>query len=197
MLTAAQHKTYHFIKAFIAKHGYSPTTAEIAKGINIKSRGVVYRYLQALAENSMIKLLPNRRRNIELTTPANTATLPLIGSIAAGRPIEAIVQQEELDIGNMFQGPNRFALKVKGDSMIDEGIFDGDLVICEHKKSADNGQIIIALIDNEHATLKRLQRNSNGTVTLLPANAKHAPQTYANERVQIQGIFVGLLRYEH
>lgn len=196
MLTAAQHKTYQFIKQFIVKQGYSPTTAEIAQGIKIKSRGVVYRYLLALAERNLIKLLPNRRRNIQLIEEQSHRKLPLVGSIAAGKPIEAIAQQEAIDITNIFAGPDRFALKIKGDSMIDEGILDGDIVVCERRHTAQNGQIVIALIDNDHATLKRIQRNNNDTLTLLPANAKHQPQTYPADRVQIQGILVGLLRYE-
>ena len=194
MLTAVQHKTYEFIKQFIAKHGYSPTTAEIAKGIHIKSRGVVYRYLQALALNKLIKLIPHRRRNIELIGSRNEG-LPLIGSIAAGKPIEAISQHETIDFANLFTQSNYFALRVKGDSMVDDGIFDADIVICEKKTTAENSQIVIALIDNDHATLKRLQRNPDKTLTLLPANSSHKPQNYAADRVQIQGIFVGLLRY--
>jgi repressor LexA len=125
-----------------------------------------------------------------------SAALPLMGSIAAGSPIEAITQQETIDVSQIFLGPNRFALRVKGDSMIDEGILDGDIVVCEKADNASNGQIVVALIDNEQATLKRLQRNQNNSITLLPANAKHKPQSYPADRVNIQGIFVGLLRFE-
>jgi repressor LexA len=194
MLTPTQHKTYEYIKQFIAKHGYAPTTGEIAKGIQINSRGVVYRYLQALVKKRLIQLMPNRRRNIQLIREEHKF-LPLVGKIAAGSPIEAITHQETINIVDIFLGHKRFALRVKGDSMIEEGILDGDIVVCERCESAENGQIIVALIDNEQATLKRLQRNSNGTLTLKPANTKHKPQIYTEERVQIQGIFIGLLRF--
>ncbi len=194
MLTAAQHKTYRFIKSFLVAHGYAPSTQEIAQGIQIKSRGVVHRYLQALAKAGLITLKPKRRRNIELVNKTTSFRLPLLGKIAAGQPIEAIAQEETLDLAATLLGPNRFALRVKGESMNNEGIFDGDIVICERSAIAQNGQIIVALIDNEQATLKRLQYNSGQTITLLPANSQHQPQTYAAERVKIQGIFVGLLR---
>ena len=193
MLTAVQHKTYQFIKKFITKYGYAPTTAEIATGIGIKSRGVVHRYVQALAEKAMIKTTPNRRRNIQLMEAANA--IPLVGCIAAGQPIEAIPQRETIDVVNIFMGPNRYALKVKGDSMIDDGILDGDVVVCEQRDTADEGEIVVALVDDEEATLKRIYRNPNDTITLMPANAKHLPMVYNNNRVRVQGIFVGLLRF--
>lgn len=196
MLTAAQHKTFQFVKQFVARHGYSPTTAEIAKGIQIKSRGVVYRYLQALVTQGLIQLMPNRRRNIQLLDP-QLEHLPLVGQIAAGNPIEAISQQESIDVSQIFLGANRFALRVKGDSMIDEGILDGDIVVCSASDTAKTGQIVVALVDHEQATLKRLQCNPDNTITLFPANAQHKPQVYAADRVKIQGIFIGLLRYNN
>lgn len=194
MLTAAQHKTYQFIKSFFATHGHAPSTQEIAQGIQIKSRGVVYRYLQALVTEGLITLRPKRRRNIELANKASLLQLPLLGKIAAGQPIEAIDQEETLDIAAALIGPQRFALRVKGESMQEEGIFDGDIVICERSTVAQNGQIVVALIDTVQATLKRLHWNSDQTVTLSPANSQHQVQIYSIERVQIQGIFVGLLR---
>ena len=192
MLTEKQHKTLKYIERYIEEFGYAPTTAEIALGIGIKSRGVVYRYLQALQSCGFIELNAGKKRNITLTkTPT---TLPLIGKIAAGLPIEAINNAEELDILSMFIGDGRYALEVKGDSMIDDGIHDGDIVVCQKATTARNKEIVVALVDNENATLKRLQNNNNGTVTLIPANDSHDPQTYSSERVTIQGIFVGLLR---
>lgn len=197
MLTLSQRKTFDFIKRFIAQNNYAPTAAEIAKGIGIKSRGVVHRYLKVLQEAGLIKLIPKRHRNIQLADSANEVWhgLPLIGEIAAGQPIEAITQHETIDVMNVFLGENRFALRVKGDSMIEEGIFDGDIIVCERADAADENQIVVALIDQQEATLKRLQRNQNDTVTLLPANQKMQPMTYLAERVQIQGIYIGLLRF--
>lgn len=199
MLTLSQRKTHEFIKAYFAEHGHSPTAAEIAEGIGIKSRGVVHRYLKALAQAGHIALTPNRHRNISLLSSiqdafTGTVSLPLVGTIAAGCPIEAIPQQETIDLASVFLGTNRYALKVKGDSMIDEGILDGDIVICEKRDTADNGQIVVALIDQEEATLKRLQRNLDNTVTLHPANSQLKPIIYLADRITIQGIYLGLLR---
>ena len=200
MLTLAQQKTEAFIRAFFKKHNYAPTASEIAEGIGIKSRGVVHRYLKALAEAGRIALTPKRHRNIRLLEPCllegsnMTTALPLMGSIAAGQPIEAIPQADSIDVAAIFTGPNRYALKVKGDSMIDEGIFDGDVVICQKSDTAENGQIVVALIDREEATLKRLERNRDKTITLHPANPTLKPMVYCAERVIIQGIYIGLIR---
>ncbi|MBT4803703.1 MAG: repressor LexA [Legionellales bacterium] len=191
MLTEKQHQTFKFIQNYINEYGYSPTTAEIAMGIAIKSRGVVYRYLQVLQSLGLIELVSGKRRNIIIK---NKASLPLVGKIAAGMPIEAIENAEELDVLSMFIGDGRYALEVKGDSMIDEGIFDGDIVVCQETATANNNQIVVALVDNENATLKRFKNNQDGTITLFPSNPEHKPQTYAADRVKIQGVYVGLLR---
>lgn len=196
MITLAQKKTYEFIKDFFKNQGHAPTIAEIAKGIGIKSRGVAHRYVRALADNGLLKLIPDCRRNIELIQEEpEYPLLPLVGRIAAGQPIEAVPQHEALDIMNIFLGANRFALQVKGDSMIEEGIMDGDLVVCEHCGSAKNGQIVVALIDNQEATLKKIQYNQDHSVTLIPANMNLQPMVYPAKRVQIQGIFIGLMRF--
>ncbi len=196
MLTLSQRRTHEFIKVYFAEHGCSPTAAEIAKGIGIKSRGVVHRYLKALAQAGHIALTPHRHRNITLQELFTEPTcLPLVGTIAAGCPIEAIPQEESIDVANIFLGANRYALKVKGDSMIDEGIFDGDVVICEKCDTADDGQIVVALVDQAEATLKRLQRNADNTITLHPANPQLKPMIYSADRITIQGIYIGLLRW--
>jgi repressor LexA len=199
MLTLSQRKTYEFIQQFFADHEYAPTAAEIAEGIGIKSRGVVHRYLKALEAAGYIHLEPKRHRNIRLlnieASNDGDGGLPLVGAIAAGRPIEAITQHETVDVANVFLGPNRYALRVKGDSMVEEGIFDGDIVVCEQAVTANNGNIVVALIDGNEATLKRFHRNPDETVTLFPANQQLQPMTYGADRVQVQGRFVGLLRY--
>ncbi len=197
MLTRKQSQTFDFIKSFFQENDFAPTMAEIAKGIGIKSRGVVHRYVQALSQEGLLRVIPNKRRNIELTNSAEKSNwfLPIVGNIAAGSPIEAIPQQEALDISHVFLSPKRYALRVKGDSMIEEGIFDGDLVVCEHSDTAVNGQIVVALVDGLEATLKRLQINPDNTVTLIPANARLSPMVYSADRIQIQGIFIGLMRF--
>lgn len=195
MLTMQQHNTFEFIKNFIKKYKISPTMAEIAKGIGIKSRGVVHRYVHAIADEGLIKTIPKRSRNIQLLDLIpGFNLLPLVGAIAAGQPIEAIEDNETINIGEIFLGEGRFALRVKGDSMIEDGIFDGDVVVCQRSEVANDGQIVVALIDNSEATLKRIQKNTNQTITLLPANAKLKPMVYDANRVTIQGIFIGLLR---
>ncbi len=202
MITRSQRKTLDFIQLFFDKNDFSPTTSEIADGIGIKSRGVVYRYLKALADEGLIRLIPKRHRNIELLSSGASqhqvfGGLPLMGAIAAGQPIEAVQQNETIDVASIFLGPNRFALKVKGDSMIDEGILDGDIVVCESKQQAHNGQIVVALVDHQDATLKRYYQNPNKTITLKPANQTLEPMTFAAERVAVQGIYIGLLRLNH
>lgn len=196
MLTLGQKKVFQFIKDFHLRHGYSPTMAEIARAIGINSRGVAHRYVKALADEGLIQIIPNRHRNIQVIAGEQTSNrqLPLIGKIAAGRPIEAIPQKETIDIIDVFLGDQRFALQVVGDSMIEEGIHDGDYVVCEKAEYARNGQIVVALVDGSEATLKKIQNNLDRTVTLIPANSKLHPTIYPAERVQIQGIFVGLLR---
>lgn len=197
MLTLGQHKVYRFIQTYIQAHEYAPTTAEIAAGIGISSRGVVYRYLKALEKLSYIRLEPYKKRNIVLLEQSQSTefSLPLLGLIAAGQPIEAMCDDETVNVTEMFLSPGRYALRVKGDSMIDEGIHDGDIIICQYSDHADNGKIVVALIDRSEATLKRLQNNQDGTISLLPANSTHQIQVYASHRVTIQGIFIGLLRF--
>lgn len=196
MLTLSQTKTLQFIRHYIEKNGYSPTIAEIARGIGIKSRGVVHRYVSALVEENFVKLIPGRRRNIQLVQQQNANLLPLVGKIAAGRPIEVVKHEETIDVLNRFLGEGRYALKVKGDSMMDEGILDGDLVICEYTQHAAEGRIVVALVDGQEATLKKIRYNNDHTITLLPANSTHEPLTYTKDRIQIQGIFIGLLRFD-
>lgn len=197
MLTLGQHKVYRFLKKYIEENGFAPTTAEIATGIGILSRGVVHRYLKALEKADYIRLEPDKKRNIVLfeKKEKTSFSLPLLGLIAAGEPIEALYDDETINVTEMFLSPGRYALRVKGDSMVDEGICDGDIIICQHAEHASNGKIVVALIDKSEATLKRLQNNGDGTISLIPANQTYKIQTYASNRVSIQGLFIGLLRF--
>lgn len=200
MLTRSQQRTYDFIVAFIKDKGYSPTTTEIASGTGLASRGVVYRYLKALVVANKITLIPNRHRNIQLESPLLPTMsmpadeIPLKGFIAAGHPIEAIEQQDAFSLSQVFSQENVFALKVRGDSMIDEGIMHGDMVICRMTSVAENGDIVVALIDQQEATLKRWQLLSDGNIKLYPANQALSPMTFPSERVTVQGVFIGLVR---
>lgn len=196
MLTPAQQKTLDFIRRYWQLQGRSPSFTEIADGIGIRSRGVVHRYVQALATAGYVLQRPGRKRGLELTgqDPSNPYVLPLLGRIAAGRPIEAIPGEGTLDLTAFFLGANRYALQVRGDSMIEAGILDGDTVIVDAHDSADDGAIVVALIDEGEVTLKRLTHRKDGSVQLTAANAAMAPMIYSAERVRIQGVVVGVLR---
>lgn len=197
MLTPGQHKTLSFIRQFIARQGYAPSLSEIALGIGISSKGVAHRYVQALAGAGYLILQPGRQRGIELVAEEGleeTLTLPLLGRIAAGRPIEAIPGQEMLDLTSLY-GPNRYALRVTGDSMVEAGILDGDTVIVEQRQIANDGEIVVALIDGEDVTLKRLKYRQDGNLALVAENPDMPPMIYAAERVAIQGVVVGQLRW--
>jgi repressor LexA len=195
-MTRGQQKVYDFIKAFITQHNYSPSLIEIAQGIGIRSKSLISRYVHALVKADAIELAAGQYRQIRLKV--EKAAIPLVGCIAAGRPIEAINNMEQLDIVNLLQEKARlgpYALRVKGDSMIEEGIFDGDIVVCYPRTKASNGEIVVALIDEQEATLKRIKYTANNTITLCPANATLSPIAYSAERVRIQGIYMGLLRF--
>lgn len=193
MLTARESQTLDIIKSFVESKGYAPTTGELAGFLGIGSRGVVHRYLKSLEKAGYIELVPNKRRNIFLRQKTSS-NISIIGTIAAGKPIEAISEHDELDITRLFLKPGRYALRVKGDSMIDDGIFEGDIVVCQKSNVAENNQIVVALIDGEFATLKRIRFKSPNKILLEPANKSHQVQEYDASRVNIQGVLIGLLR---
>lgn len=207
VLSKREQDAYTFIRDYIAQHEQGPILDEIAQGLGIRSRGVAHRYVQSLAQKELIKLVPGRHRGIQLLrseASTNTShstnynpsatTLPLLGNIAAGLPIEAVPHQEEIDLTEFFMGSNRFVLKVQGESMIEAGIMPGDMVIIESRNHAHNGEIVVALIEGEDATLKRLKNNGNGSVTLIPENSSMQPMIFAADQVQIQGVVVGQMR---
>ncbi|MCU7916461.1 MAG: transcriptional repressor LexA [Candidatus Thiodiazotropha sp. (ex Gloverina cf. vestifex)] len=196
MMTATQHRTLTFIRRYMKRRGYAPSLIEIAEGIGITSKGTAHRHVQALADAGRIRLITGRKRGIELVdeNEVSKSSLPLLGAIAAGQPIEAIVGQDRLDLADYLLGPNRYALQVKGDSMADAGILDGDLVIIERCDIADNGAIVVALIDDEEATLKRLRRFKSGRIKLIAENPDISPMIYAAKRVRIQGVLACQLR---
>ncbi|MEJ2593079.1 MAG: transcriptional repressor LexA, partial [Candidatus Thiodiazotropha sp.] len=169
MLTPTQDRVLSFIRRYLNRRGYAPSLLEIAEGIGIASKGTAHRHVQALADAGRIRLVAGRKRGIELVDEAAASSLPLLGRIAAGQPIEAIAGQDRLDLSDLL-GPNRYALQVKGDSMIGAGILDGDLVVIERCDTADDGAIVVALIDDEEATLKRLKRLKSGRIKLIAEN---------------------------
>lgn len=195
MVTPTQQRIYQFVQQYIAEHGYSPSLLEIAQAIGVRSKSLISRYVHAMQKEGLIDLNPKGHRQIRLKLPAGA--IPLMGRIAAGLPIEAIPQQESLNLQELLTSQAQaalFALEVKGDSMIEEGIFHGDLVLCEARDSAQDGEIVVALIDNQEATLKRIRHQHNGNIILTPANAALQPMVYEGHRVRVQGIFIGLIR---
>jgi len=195
MLTPGQHKTLTAIRQFIAQHDYAPTLLEIAESLGLRSKGSLHKHVQALAAAGYLRITSGQARGLQLTRQAHEQlhTLPLLGRIAAGQPIEAIPGEDTLNLTEFLLGPDRFALRVLGDSMVDAGILDGDTVIIKRRDTAADGDIVVALIDNGEATLKRL-RHRGDRVELIPANTACQTQIYPAERVQIQGVLVGQLR---
>ncbi len=197
MLTQLEQRILEFIRGYIAQHGQGPTLTEIGAAMEIKSKGTVHRYVQALTSKGALEHVERGWRGIRLANESqlHSTTLPLAGRIAAGHPIEAIPGQDQLDLGELFVSDNRFALQVKGDSMIDIGILDGDWVIIEQCHTAHDGDIVVALIDEQDATLKRFKCLPDGQILLIPENTDLSPMQYAPERVRIQGVLMGQLRH--
>ena len=195
MLTGLEEKILQFITHYIAQNGHAPTLAEIGKALDIRSKGTVHRYVKSLIKKRQLHRDGRHWRSLRLTGEHSRrlTILPLAGRIAAGKPIEAIEDQKEINFSDLLLGPDRYALKVTGDSMIDAGILDGDLVIIKHAESANNGDIVVALIDGEEATLKRLRKHGS-RVELMSANQQLASMIYPADRVQIQGVVVGQVR---
>ena len=195
MLTGLEEKVLQFITHYIAQKGHAPTLAEIGEGLNIRSKGTVHRYVKSLIKKRQLHRDGRHWRSLRLTGEHSRrlTILPLAGRIAAGKPIEAIEDQKEINFSDLLLGPDRYALKVKGDSMIDAGILDGDLVIIKHAENANNGDIVVALIDGEEATLKRLRKHGS-RVELMSANQQLASMIYPADRVRIQGVVVGQVR---
>lgn len=195
-LTKRQKEILDFITEFIDREGYSPSMEEIAEKFQFASLNAVFKHLEALAARGFLHRDPNRARSIALSHKESAATpVPLFGYVAAGRPIEAIANPESLAVPEEFlagRGPH-FALRVKGDSMIEEHIADGDYVVVESREEVRNGETVVALIDGENVTLKRFHRESD-QVRLQPANAAMSPLVLDPSRVRIQGVVVAVMR---
>lgn len=195
-LTRRQRDIYSFLESYLESEGCAPTLEEIADHFGMASLNGVFKHLSALEEKGFIRRLSNRARSIALVRSerGEATTLPLLGSIAAGRPIEAVSNPEQVSVpGDFLSRRESFALRVEGDSMIDEQIRDGDLVIVEKRDAASNGQMVVALVNGESTTLKKYFREGS-RIRLQPAHPTMQP-IYADEsEVRIQGIVVGLIR---
>jgi len=191
-LTSRQQEIYNFIRSKIFARGYGPTVRETADAFGIRSPNGVMCHLRALEKKNMIKREPNMSRAIQLVHdgPSNTG-MPLAGVIAAGRPVEAIEQPDRIDFRDLFNRPDLFALQVRGKSMIDDQIADGDFVVVKKQETARDGQIVVAIVGDGEATLKRYYRESN-RIRLEPANREMKPILAKN--VRIMGVVVGVVR---
>lgn len=201
-LTRRQREIYEFIKEFIDANGYAPSIVEIGERFQLTSPATVHKHLLNLEQKGLIKRSWNRSRAIELVPGSDTigpaaagapAELPLRGMIAAGMPLEAIEDTETIPLPWSSGDGNLYVLRVKGDSMIEDHIQDGDYVIVEDRESAENGETVVALVEGESATLKRFYREG-AQVRLQPANAAMAPIMAREEDLRIQGVVVGVLR---
>jgi len=195
MLTRLEERVLQFITHCIAQTGHGPTLAEIGRALGIRSKGTVHRYVQSLADKGHLRRTGRGWRGIRLAGEYDRrlTILPLAGRIAAGRPIEAIPEQQEVNFSDLLLGPDRFVLRASGNSMVEAGILDGDLVIVRRTDTAENGDIVVALVDNDEATLKRLRKHG-GRIELIPANRHLASMIYPVDRVRIQGVVVGQVR---
>jgi len=189
------------IRTFIARHGYSPSLEEIGRALGLSSVATVHKHVSHLVDKGLVRRVWNQNRSIDLVQEPRGAVdggaaLPLLGTIAAGSPLEAVRSDEEVAVpADMVPGGGRpaYVLRVRGDSMIDEQIRDGDLVVVEERPQARDGETVVALVDGQEATLKKLYRDG-GSVRLQPANASMGPLILAADRVSIQGVVVGVIR---
>jgi repressor LexA len=197
-LTRRQKEILDYLNDFIDREGYAPTIEEIAEHFSLRSLATVHKHLTNLQQKGLIRRAWNRSRALELVPTEVTVKaveLPLLGRVAAGSPIEAIDASETVFVPeNMLGRKETYVLQVKGDSMIEEQIRDGDYVIVENRQSADDGEMVIALLDGDSVTLKKLYREGGGRVRLQPANARLKPLFVDQDRLRIQGVVIGVLR---
>lgn len=197
-----QRQILDYISQYIQLNGTSPTLQEIADAMNLSSLATVHEHLQALAKKGVIKRYEGAVRGIEVlneafSTVMNAIELPIVGFIAAGEPIDAIENpiNTVLVSADLVSKTKRcYVLQVRGDSMIEEGIFDGDNVVIQHQNTANNGDIVVALLDNGFATLKKFYKEEGNKVRLQPANKKMEPIIVKASELKVQGKVTGIIR---
>jgi repressor LexA len=196
-LTKRQREILDFLNEFIQQHGYAPSLEEIGRRFGLSSLATVHKHLTNLQEKGFIKRAWNRSRSVELVPTrvgGRAIELPLLGYVAAGSPIEAITTAESISVPEDLIGKrDTYVLRVRGESMIDEQIRDGDYVIVEDRKTAENGEMVIALLRGSDVTLKKFYRE-NGDVRLQPANPAMQPLLVEADHIQVQGVVVGVMR---
>jgi repressor LexA len=203
-LTKRQRQIYDYISDFVARNGYSPSFEEIGDGMGLSSLATVHKHVSNLEKKGLLKRDYNRSRSIDVLPPKGNLKksmaampppleLPLLGRIAAGRPIEAVENPETLSLSDFTSSKDVYVLKVMGESMQDEHIVEGDYVIVEKADSARNGEIVVAVVNKDDATLKRIYHEGE-TTRLQPSNAKMQPIIVPSRSVQVQGRVIGVLR---
>ena len=198
-LTKRQKEILDFIHSFIAEHGYAPSFEEIAHSFGYSSLATVHEHLSNLERKGYIRKSYNESRSIEMVpeeAAVSALELPLLGRVAAGLPIEAVQDQETLAVPLDMARPGKdnFVLKVEGDSMIDEQIRDGDYIVVASQPTASDGEVVVALVGGDSATVKRLYREPGNRVRLQPANPTMDPIVVDASDVMVQGVVVGLIR---
>ena len=197
-LTRRQKEILDFVTRHLERKGYAPTIEEIGEHFGLSSLATVHKHLTNLQEKGLIKRAWNRSRALELVpseVKVQAVELPLLGKVAAGTPIEAVEASETIFVPEDMVGRKEtYVLQVKGDSMIDEQIRDGDYVIVENRKSARDGEMVIALLEGDRVTLKKLYREGGGRVRLQPANARMKPILVDQDDLRVQGVVIGVLR---
>ena len=198
-LTKRQREILNFLSAYTEQNGYAPSFEEIARQFNYNSLATVHEHLSNLERKGYIKRAYNESRAIEILPSEafpKAVQLPLLGSVAAGIPLEAVQTNESLAVPDSLVGRsgNHYVLRVRGNSMIDEQIRDGDFVIINERHTAENGETVIALVDNTNATVKKFYRERDGRIRLQPANETMSPIYVHENDVTIQGVVVGVLR---
>jgi len=203
-LTKRQKEVLDYLVCFLNKHGYSPSFGEIARSLKLTSLATVHKHITTLEKKGFLRRGYNQSRSIEvlqLPKPVreqvierHLVELPLAGRIAAGRPLESVEEKETLSLGDFARGGNSFVLQVKGNSMVEDHILDGDFIVVEQTQVANPGEIVVALIGGDEATLKRFYREPGGKVRLQPANAEMQTMIVPAAEVKIQGRVIGVLR---
>jgi repressor LexA len=202
-ITRRQRQVYDFISEFVQKNGYSPSFEEIGQGLELSSLATVHKHISNLEKKGLLTRDYNRSRSIDLLPPKGrlkqamavntTMVLPLVGRIAAGQPIEAVQSNETISLADFVRSKEVFVLEVRGDSMQDEAILNGDYVMVEKSRTAHNGDIVVALVEGTDATLKRFYRDGEN-IRLQPSNASMKPIIVPAASVEVQGRVIGVLR---
>src|SRR5687767_10361023 len=191
-MTERQREVYEFIHEKIKERGYGPTVREIGHQFDIRSPNGVMCHLQALVKKGLIRREPNMSRAISVIGKHPPKGIPLAGRIAAGQPVQMYEQTERVDFGDMFTNKSYYALEVRGQSMIEDHIQDGDFVVIRKQETARDGQVVVAVVAGQEATLKRFYRDKGGKFRLEPANGNMKP--IVTKDVQIFGVLVGVVR---